>query len=310
MQPSRLISSLSTRNVASVSYRTGLIAIVGRPNVGKSTLLNRLVGQKISITSRKPQTTRYRITGVLTDDDAQYIFLDTPGFQIQHNTALNRATNRCVVQSVHGIDAALFVIDTLQFDQREREVFNLLSEYPKVLVINKIDKLADKTQLLPFIEKVSKEHRFAAIVPVSAKKNLQLKELLHALRKFLPEGPPVYQADEITDCSERFLAAEQIREKVFRLLGDEVPYAVSVMIDDYVLKRGLRRIQASIIVDKPGQRAIVIGAKGEKLKAIATWAREDMEKLFGGKVFLKVWVKVKKGWADDTLTLKKLGYEW
>ena len=295
--------------MSSVSFRTGLIAIVGRPNVGKSTLFNRLVGQKISITSRKPQTTRYRITGILTHDDAQYIFVDTPGFQLQHGSALNRAMNRCVVQSLQNVDAVLLVIDALQFNGRDRQVLNLLSEHPKLLVINKIDKLADKTQLLPFIEKVSKEHHFSAIVPVSAQKNLQLKELLQAIREFLPENSPIYPADEITDCNERFIAAEQIREKVFRLLGEEVPYAVSVMIDDYIFERGLRRIQASIIVDKSGQKAIIIGAKGEKLKAIATQAREDMEKLFGGKVFLKVWVKVKKGWADDRRTLKQLGYE-
>ncbi|MGH8715833.1 MAG: GTPase Era [Burkholderiales bacterium] len=295
--------------MSSLSFRTGLIAIVGRPNVGKSTLLNRLVGQKISITSRKPQTTRYRITGILTHDDAQYIFVDTPGFQIQHSNALNRAMNRCVVQSLQGVDAVLLVIDALQFNGRDRQVLNLLSEHRKLLVINKIDKLADKTQLLPFIEKVSKENYFAAIVPVSAQKNLQLKELLRAIREFLPENSPLYPADEITDCNERFIAAEQIREKVFRLLGEEVPYAVSVMVDDYTFERGLRRIQASIIVDKSGQKAIIIGAKGEKLKAIATRAREDMEKLFGGKVFLKVWVKVKKGWANDRQTLKRLGYE-
>ena len=295
--------------MSSVSFRTGLIAIVGRPNVGKSTLFNRLVGQKISITSRKPQTTRYRITGILTHDDAQYVFVDTPGFQKQHRNALNRVMNRCVVQSLQDVDVVLLVVDALQFNGRDRQVLNLLSEHRKLLVINKIDKLADKTHLLPFIEKVSKENCFAAIVPVSAQKNLQLKELLRAIRELLPENSPIYPADEITDCSERFIAAEQIREKAFRLLGEEVPYAVSVMVDGFAHERGLRRIQASIIVDKSSQKAIIIGAKGEKLKAIATRAREDMEKLFGGKVFLKVWVKVKKGWADDRQTLKRLGYE-
>ena len=295
--------------MASASFRAGLIAIVGRPNVGKSTLLNRLVGQKISITSRKPQTTRHRIIGILTHDDAQYIFVDTPGFQKQHSNALNRAMNRSVVQSLQDVNAVLLVIDALQFNDRDRQVLKLLSSHPTLLVINKIDKLADKTQLLPFIEKVSKEHRFVAIVPVSARKNLQLKELLRTVREFLPETPPLYPADEITDRNERFLAAEQIREKVFRQLGEEVPYAVSVMVDDFVIERGLRRIQASIIVDKTSQKAIIIGAKGGKLKAIATQAREDMEKLFGGKVFLQVWVKVKSGWADDAQALKKLGYE-
>lgn len=295
--------------MASASFRAGLIAIVGRPNVGKSTLLNRLVGQKISITSRKPQTTRHRITGILTHDDAQYVFVDTPGFQTKYHNALNRAMNRSVVQSLQDVDAVLLVIDALQFNGRDRQVLKLLSSHPTLLVINKIDKLADKKQLLPFIEKVSKEHHFAAIVPVSAQKNLQLKELLQTVREFLPENPPLYPADEITDRNERFLAAESIREKLFRQLGEEVPYAVSVVIDEFAFERGLRRIQASIIVDKSSQKAIIIGGKGEKLKAIATQAREDMEKLFGGKVFLQVWVKVKSGWADDAQALKKLGYE-
>lgn len=295
--------------MASASFRAGLIAIVGRPNVGKSTLLNRLVGQKISITSHKPQTTRHRITGILTHKHAQYVFVDTPGFQTQYHNALNRAMNRSVVQSLQDVDAVLLVIDALQFNSRDREVLKLLSSHPTLLVINKIDKLADKKQLLPFIEKVSKEHHFAAIVPVSAQKNLQLKELLQTVREFLPENPPLYPDDEITDRNERFLAAELIREKVFRLLGEEVPYAVSVVVDDFVFERGLRRIQASIIIDKSSQKAIIIGAKGEKLKVIATQARQDMEKLFGGKVFLQVWVKVKSGWADDAQVLKKLGYE-
>jgi GTPase len=290
-------------------FRSGLIAIVGRPNVGKSTLLNSLVGQKVSITSRKPQTTRYRITGILTHDDAQYVFADTPGFRTQHGSALNRAMNRSVVQGLQEADVVLMVIDALQFNGSDRQILNMLSEHPKLLVINKIDKLANKTQLLPFIEKVSKEHHFAAIVPVSAQKKLQLKELLRTVHEYLPEHSPLYPVDEITDRDERFIAAEYIREKVFRLLGEEVPYAVSVMIDDFVFERGLRRIQASIIVDKSSQKAIIIGTKGEKLKTIATQAREDMEKLFGGKVFLKVWVKVKKGWANDNQTLRKLGYE-
>ncbi len=295
--------------MASASFRAGLIAIVGRPNVGKSTLLNRLVGQKISITSRKPQTTRHRIIGILTHEDAQYVFVDTPGFQTQYHNALNQAMNRSVVQSLQDVSAVLLVIDALQFNGRDRRVLKLLSSHPTLLVINKIDKLADKKQLLPFIEKISKEHHFAAIVPVSAQKNLQLKELLQTVREFLPENSPFYPDDEITNRNERFLAAELIREKVFRLLDEEVPYAVSVVVDDFVFERGLRRIQASIIVDKSGQKAIIIGAKGEKLKAIATQARQDMEKLFGGKVFLQVWVKVKSGWADDARVLKKLGYE-
>jgi GTP-binding protein Era len=291
------------------THRAGLIAIVGRPNVGKSTLLNRIVGQKISITSRKPQTTRHRITGILTEDTAQYIFVDTPGFQTRHGGALNRVLNRTVVQSLDGVDVVLFVIEATQFDERDREVLKLLPHRPVVLVINKVDRLADKNELLPFIEALSGEFAFSAIVPVSAQKGLQLTELVRAVHDLLPENPALYPDDTITDRTERFLAAEELREKIFRLAGEEVPYAVSVTIEEFKLERGLRRIQASIIVDKPGQKAILIGTKGEKLKAIATQARKDMEKLFGGKVFLQVWVKVKGGWADDAQALKKLGYE-
>ncbi|MGH8752143.1 MAG: GTPase Era [Burkholderiales bacterium] len=290
-------------------HRAGLIAIVGRPNVGKSTLLNRLIGQKISITSRKPQTTRYRITGILTRDSAQFIFVDTPGFQTQHGGVLNRILNRTVTQSLDGVDVVLFVIDAAKFNQRDRDVLKLLTGRSVVLVINKIDRLASKTKLLPLIEKLSAEFQFRAIIPVSAQKGLQLEELLVAIRDLLPGNPLLYAQDAVTDRSERFLAAEELREKIFRLAGEEVPYAVSVAIDEFKLERGLRRIQATIIVEKPGQKAILIGAKGEKLKVIATQARESMEQLFGGKVFLQVWVKVKKGWADDMQTLKKLGYE-
>ncbi|HVS26010.1 MAG TPA: GTPase Era [Burkholderiales bacterium] len=290
-------------------YRSGLIAVVGRPNVGKSTLLNRLIGQKISITSRKPQTTRHRITGILTREDAQYIFVDTPGFQTRHGGALNRILNRSVVQSLDAADAVLFVIEAMRYNNRDREVLELLPERPVVLVMNKIDRLESKTELLPLIQKISKEFSFAGIVPVSAQKGTQLAELLETVRGLLPENPALYPEDAITDRNERFLAAEELREKIFQLSGEEVPYAVSVTVDEFKMERGLRRIQASIIVDKPGQKAILIGAKGEKLKTIATRARKDMEKLFGGKVFLQVWVKVKSGWADDAQALKKLGYE-
>lgn len=290
-------------------YRSGLIAVVGRPNVGKSTLLNRLVGQKISITSRKPQTTRHRITGILTRKDAQYIFVDTPGFQTRRGGALNRILNRSVVQSLDAADAVLFVIEAMRYDNHDRKVLELLPERPVVLVMNKIDRLESKTELLPLIQKISKEFSFAGIVPVSAQKGTQLAELLETVRGLLPENPALYPEDAITDRNERFLAAEELREKIFQLSGEEVPYAVSVTVDEFKMERGLRRIQASIIVDKPGQKAILIGAKGEKLKTIATRARKDMEKLFGGKVFLQVWVKVKSGWAGDTQALKKLGYE-
>lgn len=289
-------------------YRSGLIAVVGRPNVGKSTLLNRLIGQKISITSRKPQTTRHRITGILTRDNAQYVFIDTPGFQTRHGGALNRILNRSVIQCLAAADVVVFVIEALRYGNRDREVLKLLPKRPVVLVMNKIDRLQRKTELLPLIQKISKEFEFAGIVPVSAQNNAQFTDLLETIRDLLPENPALYPDDAVTDRNERFLAAEQLREKIFRLSGEEVPYAVSVIVDEFKMERGLRRIQASIIVDKPGQKAILIGAKGEKLRTIATQAREDMEKLFGGKVFLRVWVKVKSGWAGDAQELKKLGY--
>ena len=293
-----------------MTFRTGYIAIVGRPNVGKSTLLNHLIGQKVSITSRKAQTTRHRIIGIRSDVDAQYIFVDTPGFQMQHQSALNRVMNRTVTQSLSDVDVALFVLEALRFDERDEKVLALLPrDHPVVLVINKIDTVGNKALLLPFIEKVSAAFPFAAVIPVSARKAEQLTDLLLEIQRHLPEGEPVYGEDEITDRSERFLAAEIVREKVFRLSGDEIPYSVSVEIEKFETVGNLRRIFAAIIVDKDSQKPILIGKKGEKLKEIGTQARLDMEKLFDGKVYLEVWVKVKGGWADDERAVKSLGYE-
>lgn len=293
-----------------MEFRTGYIAIVGRPNVGKSTLLNHLIGQKISITSRKAQTTRHRIVGIRTDADAQYVFVDTPGFQMQHQNVLNRVMNRTVTQSLSDVDVALFVIEAMRFDARDEKVLALLPHnQPVVLVINKTDKVSDKATLLPFIEKVSASFPFAAIIPVSAKRDAQLPELVQEIRRHLQEGEPIYGEDEITDRSERFLAAEIVREKVFRLLGDEIPYSISVEIEKFETEGALRRVYAAIIVDRDSQKPILIGKKGEKLKEIGTQARKDMEELFGLKVYLEVWVKVKSGWADDERAVKSLGYE-
>lgn len=291
--------------------KVGYIAIVGRPNVGKSTLLNHLIGQKVSITSRKAQTTRHRITGIRTDADVQYIFVDTPGFQTQHQSALNRVMNRSVTQTLSNVDVVLFVIEVMRFDARDEKVLALLPRnQPVVLVLNKVDKVDDKEKLLPFIEKMSALFPFAAIVPVSAQRGgPQLDQLLQEIRSHLPEGMPMYGEDEITDRSERFLAAEIVREKVFRLSGDEVPYSVSVEIEKFEVEGKLRRIFAAIIVDRESQKPILIGKNGEKLKEMATQARKDMEKLFDGKVYLEVWVKVKGGWADDERALKSLGYD-
>ncbi len=290
--------------------RTGYVAIVGRPNVGKSTLLNHIVGQKISITSSRAQTTRHRITGILTTSGSQLVFVDTPGFQNQHVNALNRAMNRSVKRSLEAVDAVLFVIEAGHFDERDAIVLELLPhDRPVFLVINKIDRLADKAQLLPFMEKVASKFPFAAIIPVSAEKNLRLDQLVKAVEPALPEGGPLFGEDEITERSERFLASELVREKLFRLLGDEIPYSTAVEIEQFKMEGEMRRIHALILVDKPNQKAIVIGRGGEKLKAIATQARRDMEKLFDGKVFLEIWVKVKSGWSDDERVIKSLGYE-
>ena len=294
----------------SADFRCGTIAIAGRPNVGKSTLLNRLVGGKVSITSRKPQTTRHRITGILSRADAQYIFVDTPGFQTKNASALNRLMNRSITQALQDVDVILVVIEARSIGADDRRVFDLLpAGRPAVLALNKTDRLADKKQLLPLLAQLQNEHGFEDIVPISAKSGEQTQELLQALRRHLPQQPAIYPEDEITDRSERFLAAELVREKLFRQLGDELPYGASTVIEKFETEGKLRRIHVAIIVDKPGHKAMVIGKGGEKLKLIASDARRDMEKLFGGKVFLEIWVKVKQGWADDERTLKSLGFE-
>ena len=291
-------------------FHSGFIAIVGRPNVGKSTLLNHLIGQKISITSRKAQTTRHRIIGILTDAHSQFVFVDTPGFQTQHKNALNRGMNRVVNSSMRDVSVILFVLEALHYDERDQQVLKLLPDAtPVILVINKVDMLDDKGELLPFIERLATERKFAAIVPVSAKQDKQLDTLLEAIRQYLPLSDPIYATDEITDRNERFLAAELLREKVFRFTGEELPYSVSVVVEQFKLEGKLRRIHAAILVDKESHKAMLIGKKGEKLKEIATQARLDMEKMFDGKVFLEVFVKVKSGWADDERVLKSLGYE-
>ena len=290
-------------------HRTGCVAIVGRPNVGKSTLLNRLVGMKVSITSRRPQTTRHRITGIVSEPDAQLVLVDTPGFQTVHGGALNKLMNRVVTDSLQGVDVVLFVVEAGTFSADDRKVLALLPKrIPVVLVINKIDRAKDKRRLLPFIARVSSEFDFAQVVPVSAAKGTQVDRLLVAVKPYLPEGPVIYGEDEVTDRPERFLAAELLREKLFRLLGEELPYAATVIVEKFETEAGLRRIHAAIVVDKPNHKAMIIGKGGAKLKDIATQARLDMEKLFGGKVFLEVWVKVNTGWAGSLKALKNLGY--
>jgi GTP-binding protein Era len=291
------------------SFRCGFVAIVGRPSVGKSTLLNALVGARISITSRKPQTTRHRIAGIVTDPAVQFVFVDTPGFQTKHRSALNERLNRTVRESLADVDAVVWVVDGARLTPADEAVVKLLpAETPVVVAVNKVDALADKRELLPRLAAISALRDFAAIVPISAEKGTQLAELKAEIAKLLPLSPPLYPPDELTDRDERFLAAELVREKVFRLLGDEVPYATTVTIDQFAQEGRLRRIHATILVDKASQRAILLGEGGQRMKAIATQARLDMERLFDGPVFLEVWVRVKHGWADDDASLARLGY--
>jgi len=291
-------------------FRSGYIAIVGRPNVGKSTLLNKLIGEKISIVSRKAQTTRHRITGILTKDDAQFVFVDTPGFQTKYSNALNRAMNRGVTQTLSDVDVVIFVVEAGRYDAKDQAVVRLLpKDRPVILVVNKTDLQKDRAALLPFLAAVAADHDYAAVIPVSAAKGRQTEDLLNEAKKHLPNDGLMFPEDDLTDKSERFLASEYIREKVFRLLGDELPYATAVEIERFETEGELRRIFAAIVVDREGHKAIVIGKGGEQLKRIASEARQDMERLFGGKVYLEIWVKVKSGWNDDERLLKSLGYE-
>lgn len=290
-------------------YRCGTVAIVGRPNVGKSTLLNHILGVKLSITSRKAQTTRHRLLGIHTTEDTQYLFVDTPGFQQKHINALNRSLNKTVTQVISEVDCILLVVEPTYLSDADRKVISLLpNSVPVILVVNKADLMKDKSKLLPLIEDFSKTFAFAEIVPVSARKQQNLEQLLYALRKYLPAQAAIYSEDDLTDKNERFLAAEILREKVFRLIGDEIPYAVAVEIEQFTQEGQLRRIHAAIIVDKDTQKPVLIGKGGEKLKQISTEARTDMESLFGGKVWLETWVKVKGGWADDERAIQSLGY--
>lgn len=292
------------------AYKTGVIAVVGRPNVGKSTLVNALVGAKVSIVSSKPQTTRHRILGVRTEADAQYIFADTPGFQTQFKSALNSAMNRAVTQALAEVDVVLWLVEARKFTAADQRILPLLPrDKPVVLVVNKIDLVEEKTRLLPFLETMAQQFKFAEIVPLSAEKEKDALRLPAILKPYLPEGEAWFGEDDITDRSSRFLAAEIVREKVFRLTGDEIPYVVAVTIEQFEEEGAMFRIGAVIWVDREGHKPIVLGRGGEHIKRIASEARQDMEKLFDRKVFLQVWVKVKGGWADDSRLIKQFGYE-
>ena len=291
------------------THRCGHIAIVGRPSVGKSTLLNALVGERISITSKRPQTTRHRIVGVLTEPGVQYVFVDTPGFQTRHASPLNTRLNRAVREALAGVDVVVWVVEAGRLSDADRHVLALVPpECPTLVALNKVDRVADKATLLPRIAEIAPLREFAAIVPISAERGTQLDVLKHEIAARLPPGPPLYGPDELTDRDERFLAAEYVREQIFRRLGDEVPYATTVGIESYEHEGDARRIGVVVWVDKPGQRGILLGEGGATMKTIASQARQAMLKLFGGRIHLEVWVRVKKGWADDDATLARLGY--
>ena len=293
----------------------GLVAIVGRPNVGKSTLLNALVGQKISITSRKAQTTRHRITGIRTQGATQFIFVDTPGFQTQHNNALNRSLNKTGLGAVGDVDLVLFVVEAGHFTLGDAKVLALLNEKtPVLLIANKLDTVHRRAEIAPWLRDMQSRHAFAEFVPMSAKNAKDIERLLGICEKFLPEQPWWYAEDELTDRSERFLASEIVREKLFRLTGDELPYTSTVVIDKFEEEPGktvsrMVRIAATIVVERDGHKAMVIGDKGERLKRIGTETRQELERLMDAKVFIELWVKVRSGWADDEARVRSFGYE-
>jgi GTP-binding protein Era len=290
--------------------RCGLVAIVGRPNVGKSTLLNALVGQKISITSSKAQTTRHRITGVRTEGESQFVFVDTPGFQTKHAAPINRSLNRAVTSALADVDVVLFVVEAGRFGKDDETVLALLPEgKPALLVANKLDAVARRADLAPWLQKMQARHPFAEFVPLSATRAADAPRLLGIVAPYLPEQDWLYDADALTDRSDRFLAAEIVREKLFRLTGDELPYTSTVVIDKYEEEGNLRRIAATIIVEREPHKAMIIGSGGERLKRIGTEARHELEHLLDAKVFLELWVKVKGGWADDEAHLRSYGYE-
>jgi len=290
--------------------RCGLIAIVGRPNVGKSTLLNALVGQKVSITSAKAQTTRHRITGIRTVADTQFVFVDTPGFQTKHSAPLNRNLNRTVQGVLGDVDVVLFVVEAGRFGLDDAKVLALMpGDKPVILIANKLDAVHRRAELVPWLKGMQDRHAFAEFVPLTAKKDADVQRLLDIVKPYLPQQPWFYDEDALTDRSDRFLASELIREKLFRLTGDELPYTSTVVIDKFEEEGNLRRIAATIIVERDAHKGMVIGNEGERLKRIGSEARQELERLMGAKVFLELWVKVRSGWADNEEHLRSYGYE-
>ncbi|MFP8777069.1 GTPase Era [Hydrogenophaga sp. RWCD_12] len=290
--------------------RCGYVAIVGKPNVGKSTLLNALVGQKISITSRKAQTTRHRITGYRTVGAHQFVFVDTPGFQTRHGNALNRALNKTVLGAVADVDLILFVVEAGHFQPGDAKVMELLPDnVPVILLANKFDLVHRRGDLAPWLKSMQEKRAFAEFVPMSAKTPRDIQRLFAICEKYLPQQAWMHDPEELTDRSERFMAAEMVREKLFRLTGDELPYTSTVVIDKFEDEGTLKRIAATIVVEREGHKGMVIGEKGEKLKRIGTEARQELEKIWDCKVFLELWVKVRSGWADDDARVRSFGYE-
>ena len=297
-------------------HRCGVITIVGKPNVGKSTLLNALVGQKISITSRKAQTTRHRIMGMRTMGVSQFVFVDTPGFQTRHDNALNRSLNKSVLGAVKDVDLVLFVVEAGKFNQADAKVLALLGKgVPAVLVANKLDEVASRAAIAPWLQEMQLRHPFNEYFPMSAKNAKDVQRLFAVCEPFLPEQSWMYPQDELTDRSEKFLAAEMVREKLFRLTGDELPYTSTVTMDSFAEEPGrkgqkrLVRIAATIVVERDGHKAMVIGDKGERIKRIGTETRVELESLLDAKVFIELWVKVRSGWADDEARVRSFGYE-
>jgi GTP-binding protein Era len=297
--------------VSADNFQCGFVALVGRPNVGKSSLLNRLVGQKISITSRRPQTTRHRILGIKTAEHYQIVFVDTPGLHTRQPRAMNRYLNRAAADSLADVDVVVLVVEGKRWQEDDDWVLQKLQDLscPVIVAVNKVDRITDKQTLLPFLQELAARRDFVEIVPVSARTGDQLAQLEAAVLKYLPQSPPLYDEDQVTDRSQRFLAAELVREKLFRKLGEEIPYGLTVEIESFREKGGVLHIHALIWVEKTGHKPIVIGNKGQLLKEVGREAREDMQQAFDQKVFLQLWVKVKEGWADDERALRSLGYD-
>jgi GTP-binding protein Era len=291
------------------AFRCGTIAIVGRPNTGKSTLLNRLVGEKLSIVSPRAQTTRHVVTGILSEPECQFVFLDAPGLQARERETLHRMLNRRALDILHSSDIVVFVVEAGRFGAEDRMVLaHIPPERKTIAVVNKVDRMRQASELLPLLARLARERDFHAIVPVSAKTGKNIPELLRVLRAELPEAPRMFLPEQLTDRDERFFAAELLREKLFQQLGEELPYRCEVLVESFREEGRLRRVEAVILVDKESQKGIVVGAGGARLKRIAEAARKDMERLFGGKVYLGVWVKVRRGWSDNERVLRQLGY--